>query len=64
HEMDFARQMADRIVYMDEGCIVEQGHPEQIFTNPADPRTRQFLDRVLVKDMMLLLERDRIEKSK
>ncbi|MGH2524277.1 MAG: amino acid ABC transporter ATP-binding protein, partial [Anaerolineales bacterium] len=48
HEMDFARQMADRIVYMDEGCIVEQGHPEQIFTNPADPRTRQFLDRVLV----------------
>ncbi|MBI3241075.1 MAG: amino acid ABC transporter ATP-binding protein [Chloroflexi bacterium] len=64
HEMDFARQMADRIIYVDEGVIVEQGKPEQIFTEPADPRTRQFLDRILVKDMMLVLQERSAEKAK
>jgi len=47
HEMGFAREVADRVVYMDEGCIIEDGPPDQIFSNPTDPRTRQFLDRLL-----------------
>jgi ABC-type polar amino acid transport system ATPase subunit len=59
HEMSFARDVADRIIYVDEGAIVEQGPPDRIFTDPADVRTRQFLDRVLVKDMMLILQPDR-----
>lgn len=47
HEMGFAREMADRIVFMDEGHIVEVGTPEQIFNNPQSERTRDFLDKVL-----------------
>lgn len=47
HEMQFAREIADRVVFMDGGRIVEQGVPDQIFSNPADPRTRAFLQRVL-----------------
>ena len=47
HEMAFAREVADRVVYMDEGQIVEVGPPEQIFATPHDPRTRQFLERIL-----------------
>ncbi|WP_208559419.1 amino acid ABC transporter ATP-binding protein [Marinilactibacillus kalidii] len=47
HEMGFAREMADRIVFMDEGNIVEVGTPEQIFNNPQSERTRDFLDKVL-----------------
>ncbi len=47
HEMGFAREAADRIIFMDDGVFVEQGPPEQIFTNPEDPRTRQFLQRLL-----------------
>ena len=47
HEMGFAHEVADRVVYMDEGCIIEQGPPEHIFSEPSDPRTRQFLDRLL-----------------
>jgi ABC-type polar amino acid transport system ATPase subunit len=50
HEMAFAREVADRIIYMDEGQIVEEGAPEQIFSSPRDPRTRQFLDRILRKE--------------
>jgi ABC-type polar amino acid transport system ATPase subunit len=49
HEMGFAQEVADRVVYMDEGALVEDGPPEQIFTHPSDPRCRQFLDRVLQK---------------
>ncbi|RKF22255.1 amino acid ABC transporter ATP-binding protein [Alginatibacterium sediminis] len=45
HEMEFARDVADRIIFMSEGRIVEQGSPEQLFTNPKDPRTQQFLAR-------------------
>jgi ABC-type polar amino acid transport system ATPase subunit len=47
HEMQFAREVADRIIYMEAGAIVEQGEPDVIFTRPADPRTRQFLERIL-----------------
>jgi len=47
HEMGFARKTADRVVFMDKGVIAEQGDPEQIFVNPSNERTRQFLSRVL-----------------
>jgi ABC-type polar amino acid transport system ATPase subunit len=47
HEMHFAREAADRVVYMDEGEIVEQGPPEALLNEPQDPRTRQFLRRFL-----------------
>ena len=45
HEMDFARDVADRIIFMDDGVIVEQGPPQEVFTNPKEERTRQFLSR-------------------
>jgi polar amino acid transport system ATP-binding protein len=47
HEMGFAREAADRVVFMYEGVILEEGAPEQIFTNPSHDRTRQFLQSVL-----------------
>ncbi|WP_310621301.1 amino acid ABC transporter ATP-binding protein [Flexibacterium corallicola] len=47
HEMGFARDIADRVIFMEGGRIVEQGPPEQIFTNPQDPRTQSFLRKVL-----------------
>src|SRR5215470_14357788 len=47
HEMGFARSVADRVVFVDSGRIVEQGEPEQVFTQPQNERTRLFLDRVL-----------------
>ena len=47
HEMGFAREVGDRILFMDEGNIVEQGTPEQIFSNPQNPRTIDFLSKVL-----------------
>ncbi len=47
HEMDFARQVCDRVVFMDKGQIVEAGEPDVVFRRPADPRTQQFLSRVL-----------------
>ncbi len=43
HEMDFARRVADRVVFIAEGRIIEEGKPEKIFTEPAEERTRQFL---------------------
>ena len=43
HEMQFAREIADRILFMDNGCIIEEGIPEKIFTNPDNPRTREFI---------------------
>jgi len=46
HEMQFAREIADRIIFMSDGQIVEQGHPEQLLENPQDPRTKAFLRRV------------------
>jgi ABC-type polar amino acid transport system ATPase subunit len=47
HEMHFAREAADRVLVMDQGQIIEEGPPEQIFTRPEQPRTREFLERVL-----------------
>lgn len=43
HEMSFARQVANRVVFMDGGKIIEQGHPEQIFSTPREPRLKEFL---------------------
>jgi len=43
HEMDFARNFADRVIFMDQGHLVEAGSPTQIFDQPQDARTRQFL---------------------
>jgi glutamine transport system ATP-binding protein len=47
HEMKFAQEVGDRVIFMDDGLIVEEGIPSQIFTNPANPRTRSFLTRVM-----------------
>lgn len=47
HEMGFARDVADRIVFMDKGVIAEEGTPDQIFNHPKEERTREFLKRVL-----------------
>jgi len=47
HEMGFAREVADRIVFMDEGVIVEEGPPEELFTRPLQPRTQAFLGKIL-----------------
>jgi polar amino acid transport system ATP-binding protein len=45
HEMTFAREIADRIIFMADGCIEESGPPEQLFTHPTSPRTAEFLAR-------------------
>jgi polar amino acid transport system ATP-binding protein len=47
HEMSFARDVADRVVFMDGGVIVEEGKPADIFSNPREERTRSFLRKVL-----------------
>ncbi|WP_102027876.1 amino acid ABC transporter ATP-binding protein [Salirhabdus sp. Marseille-P4669] len=47
HEMGFAREVGDRVIFMDEGIIQEEGDPEQIFTNPQNPRTQSFLSKIL-----------------
>lgn len=47
HEMGFAREVADRVLFMADGKIVEEGSPEQIFTAPEQERTREFLAKVL-----------------
>jgi polar amino acid transport system ATP-binding protein len=52
HEMHFAREAADRIVYMDDGLIIEQGPPEQVLDDPQDENTRQFLRRFLAPEKL------------
>ena len=47
HEMGFAREVADRVIFIDQGIIQEEGRPEQIFTAPVNPRTAAFLSKVL-----------------
>jgi len=47
HEMGFAREVSDRVLFMDEGIIVEQGKPEEVFNNPQEARTQSFLSKVL-----------------
>ncbi len=49
HEMGFARDVADRVIFMADGTIVEEGTPEEIFTNPQNERTKEFLKRTLEK---------------
>lgn len=50
HEMGFAKEVADRVVFMDKGVIEEEGSPEQIFNNPTKERTREFLKRTFEKE--------------
>ena len=45
HEMAFARDVADRVIFMDGGYIIEEGHPKEVIENPKEERTRQFLSR-------------------
>jgi polar amino acid transport system ATP-binding protein len=47
HEMSFAREVSDKVCFLDAGVICEQGPPEQIFSNPQEPRTREFLARII-----------------
>ena len=47
HEMGFAREVADRVIFMDDGVILEEGTPEEIFSRPQNPRTQDFLNKVL-----------------
>ena len=47
HEMRFARQVADQVLFLDGGVVVEQGPPAEVLVEPREPRTRQFLQRLL-----------------
>ena len=47
HEMSFAREVSDRVVFMDKGVVEEEGTPEQLFTSPQSVRTREFLGRYI-----------------
>ena len=47
HEMSFARELADKVCFLDEGVILEEGPPAQIFSSPREARTQEFLQRVI-----------------
>jgi polar amino acid transport system ATP-binding protein len=47
HEMGFAREVGDRMIFMDEGRIVEEGHPGTLLSNPQHPRTQAFMGKIL-----------------
>ena len=47
HEMSFAQEVADKVCFLDEGVILEEGPPAQIFSSPREERTREFLQRVI-----------------
>ena len=47
HEMSFARDIANRVCFLDAGQILEEGPPQEIFQHPREPRTRQFLERII-----------------
>jgi len=47
HEMGFAREVGDRVIFMDEGIVMEEGDPDQIFDRPENPRTQEFLSKIL-----------------
>jgi polar amino acid transport system ATP-binding protein len=47
HEMGFAREVANRVVMMDEGVVVEEGAPDQLFSHPTQERTKTFLSKIL-----------------
>lgn len=48
HEMGFAKEVADKVIFMDDGVIVEQGTPEEVLVNPSEERTKNFLSKVLI----------------
>jgi polar amino acid transport system ATP-binding protein len=52
HEMGFARDVTDRVAFLDEGRILEQGPPEQMFSMPREEATRRFLDRIIAAGRM------------
>jgi polar amino acid transport system ATP-binding protein len=52
HEMGFARDVANRVAFLHEGAIVEEGSPERIFTDPEQAETRRFLDRIIAAGRM------------
>ena len=52
HEMSFAREIASRVCFLDDGLIVEEGPPAEIFAHPKQPRTRQFLERIIAAGRM------------
>ncbi len=52
HEMSFAREIAGRVCFLDDGLIVEEGPPTEIFAHPKQPRTRQFLERIIAAGRM------------
>lgn len=47
HEMGFAREVADRVIFIDQGQIIEIGEPDSFFSNPSEPRTKQFISKIL-----------------
>jgi polar amino acid transport system ATP-binding protein len=47
HEMGFAREVGDRVIFMDEGLIVEEGPPQEVFSHPKQARTQEFLSKIL-----------------
>ncbi|MBQ6579644.1 MAG: amino acid ABC transporter ATP-binding protein, partial [Oscillospiraceae bacterium] len=47
HEMGFAKEVSDKVVFMDGGIVAEEGTPDEIFNNPQNPRTKDFLSKVL-----------------
>ncbi|MEG6566786.1 amino acid ABC transporter ATP-binding protein [Thermoanaerobacterium saccharolyticum] len=47
HEMGFAKEVADRVIFVDDGVIVEEGSPEELFSNPKSPRTKEFFSKIL-----------------
>ena len=47
HEMGFARQVADRVLFVDQGIILEQGSPDEVFSHPKEKRTQEFLSKIL-----------------
>lgn len=51
HEMAFARDVSDQVLFMDDGYVLEKGSPEEVFGNPKEERTRQFLSRFRESDL-------------
>ncbi len=50
HEMEFAKEVSDRVIFMDKGVIAEEGTSEDIFVHPKEERTKEFLHRILSKE--------------
>lgn len=55
HEMSFAQDVADKVIFMDEGVVVEEGNPHDIFSHPKEERTRKFLSRIISIDPMYFI---------